>query len=154
MRLTAHQASDADLVSRVVKVLDQTGLTADQLMISMPGGVLTVADAADNLTVLARLGVLTAIDDFGLGPLDFGQLASELPVRAVRVAPGLVQTRSPYVAALLPLVRAQGVAVAVEGITDTDQAAWWLGAGAEFATGDHFGVAEEPGAFLRKAAKR
>jgi diguanylate cyclase (GGDEF)-like protein/PAS domain S-box-containing protein len=148
VRLTAHQSADADLVSRVVRVLDQTGLTADQLMVSMPGAVLPVADAADNLTVLARLGVLTAIDDFGLGPLDFGQLASELPVQAVRVARGLVETRSPYVAALLPLVREQGVAVAVDGITSAEQASWWRAAGADFATGDHFGAAVAPGDFL------
>ena len=30
VRLTAHQSSDADLVSRVVGMLDQTGLTADR----------------------------------------------------------------------------------------------------------------------------
>ncbi|NGY66180.1 diguanylate cyclase [Lentzea sp. NEAU-D13] len=154
VRLTAHQSADADLVSRVVRVLDQTGLAPDQLMISMPGGVLPMADAADNLTVLARLGVLTAIDDFGLGPLDFGQLASELPVQAVRVARGLVATRSPYVAALLPLVRERGVAVAVDGISSAEQAQWWRAAGADFATGDHFGVPRPPGEFLEELEPR
>ena len=108
-----------------------------------------MADAADNLTVLARMGVQTAIDDFGLGPLDFGQLASELPVQAVRVARGLVETRSPYVAALLPLVRERGVAVAVDGISSAEQASWWHDAGADFATGDHFGVPRTPGDFLQ-----
>ncbi|WP_245816651.1 putative bifunctional diguanylate cyclase/phosphodiesterase [Lentzea albidocapillata] len=149
VRLTAHQSSDADLVSRVVEVLDQIGVPAGKLMISMPGGVLSVADAADNLVVLSRMGVLTAIDDFGMAPLDFGLLASELPVQAVRVAPGLVASRSPYVAALLPLLRERGVAVAVEGIGSAEQAEWWRAAGAGFATGDHFGVAREPGEFLQ-----
>jgi diguanylate cyclase (GGDEF)-like protein/PAS domain S-box-containing protein len=154
VRLTAHQSADADLLSRVVRVLDQTGLAADQLMVSMPGSVLPVVDAADNLTVLARLGVQTAIDDFGLGPLDFGQLASELPVQAVRVARGLVEARSPYVAALLPLVRDRGVAVAVDGITSAALAGWWRDVGADFATGDHFGVACTPGDFLKRLEPR
>ncbi|WP_245848024.1 putative bifunctional diguanylate cyclase/phosphodiesterase [Lentzea kentuckyensis] len=154
VRLTAHQSADADLVSRVVRVLDQTGLASDRLMISMPGGVLPMVDAADNLTVLARMGVQTAIDDFGLGPLDFGQLASELPVQAVRVARGLVETRSPYVAALLPLVRERGVAVAVAGISSAEQASWWRDAGADFATGDHFGVPRTPGEFLQELEPR
>ncbi|MGZ3140577.1 putative bifunctional diguanylate cyclase/phosphodiesterase [Lentzea chajnantorensis] len=148
MRLTAHQSADADLVSRVVGVLDQVGLPTDQLMISVPGSVLPMADAADNVAVLTRMGVLTAIDDFGLGPLDFGLLASDLPVRAVRVARGLVESRSPYVAALLPLLRERGVSVAVDGITSAEQAEWWRAAGASFATGDHFGVARAAGEFL------
>lgn len=154
VRLTAHQSTDADLLSRVVKVLDQTGLAAEQLMISMPGSVLPVVDAADNLTVLARMGVQTAIDDFGLGPLDFGQLASELPVQAVRVARCLVATRSPYVAALLPLVRERGVAVAVDGITSAELAGWWRDVGADFATGDHFGAASTASDFLKRLELR
>ncbi|MET9230981.1 EAL domain-containing protein [Lentzea sp. NPDC003310] len=154
VRLTAHQASDADLVSRVVDVLDQVGVPGEKMMISMPGRVLSVPDAADNLTVLARLGVLTAVDDFGMGPLDFGLLAADLPVRAVRVARSLVDSRSEYVAALLPLLRERGVRVAVEGIGSAEQAAWWRDAGADFATGDHFGVAVEAGEFLETVELR
>ncbi|MFD4670768.1 putative bifunctional diguanylate cyclase/phosphodiesterase [Lentzea sp. NPDC058450] len=148
VRLTAHQASDADLVSRVVEVLDEIGVPSEMLMVSVPGGVLTLPDAVDNLAVLTRMNVLTAIDDFGMGPLDFGLLASDVPVRAVRVARDLVASRSPYVAALLPLLRERGVRVAVEGIGDAEQAAWWRDAGADFATGDAFGVAREAGEFL------
>ncbi len=154
LRLTAHQSADADLVSRVVGVLDQTGLPADRLMISVPGGVLPMADAADNVAVLARMGVMTAIDDFGLGPLDFGLLAADLPVQAVRVARGLVASRSPYVAALLPLLREKGVSVAVDGIVSAEQARWWRAAGADFATGDHFGVPRPPGEFLEELEHR
>ncbi|GHH57027.1 putative bifunctional diguanylate cyclase/phosphodiesterase [Lentzea cavernae] len=148
VRLTAHQASDADLVSRVVVVLDEIGVPPEQLMISVPGGVLVLPDAVDNLAVLTRMGVLTAIDDFGMGPLDFGLLASDVPVRAVRVSRDLVASRSPYVAALLPLLRERGVRVAVEGIDSAEQARWWLDAGADFATGDHFGVARTPAEFV------
>ncbi|GLY54678.1 EAL domain-containing protein [Lentzea sp. NBRC 102530] len=148
VRLTAHQASDADLVSRVVEVLDGIGVPPEMLMVSVPGGVLVLPDAVDNLAVLTRMNVLTAIDDFGMGPLDFGLLASDVPVRAVRIARDLVASRSPYVAALLPLLRERGVRIAVEGIEDAEQAAWWRDAGADFATGDHFGVAREAGEFL------
>ncbi|MGI5502783.1 putative bifunctional diguanylate cyclase/phosphodiesterase [Lentzea sp. CA-135723] len=148
VRLTAHQASDADLVSRVVQVLDELGVPSEMLMVSVPGNVLVLPDAVDNLAVLTRMNVLTAIDDFGMGPLDFGLLASDVPVRAVRIARELVASRSPYVAALLPLLRERGVRVAVEGIDDAEQAAWWLAAGADFATGDEFGVALDAGEFL------
>ncbi|WP_237048103.1 putative bifunctional diguanylate cyclase/phosphodiesterase [Lentzea guizhouensis] len=154
LRLTAHQSADADLVTRVVRVLDQVGLAPGQLMISVPGSVLPMADAADNVAVLARMGVLTAVDDFGLGPLDFGLLAADLPVQAVRVARGLVASRSQYVAALLPLLREQGVSVAVDGIDSAELAAWWRDAGADFATGDHFSGALPAGDFLENLPPR
>jgi EAL domain-containing protein (putative c-di-GMP-specific phosphodiesterase class I) len=60
----------------------------------------------------------------------------------------MVERRSAFVAALLPLVRQAGVTVLVDGIGSAEQARWWLDAGADFATGDHFGVAREPGDFL------
>ncbi|NKE63604.1 EAL domain-containing protein, partial [Lentzea sp. PSKA42] len=153
VRLTAHQSSDADLVSRVVGVLEETGLTVDELAVSMPADVLPVTDAADNLAVLAGMGVHVGLDDFGLGPLD-PAIVSDLPVKSVRVARSLVERRSPYVTALMPLVRGAGLAVAVDGIAGAEQAHWWRAAGADFATGAHFGAAETPGDFLKRWESR
>ncbi|KJK42220.1 histidine kinase [Lentzea aerocolonigenes] len=153
VRLTAHQATDADLVSRVVGVLDETGLTVEQLAVSMPASVLLVTDAADNLGTLADMGVHMGLDDFGLGPLDPAAV-SDLPVRSVRVARSLVDRRSPYVTALLPLLSGSGVTVAVDGIRSAEQASWWLAAGADFATGEHFGAAGTPTEFLKRLEKR
>lgn len=48
--LTVHQSTDADLVSRVVRVLDDTGLPADRLTIGMPawpGGSRTGSRGSD-----------------------------------------------------------------------------------------------------------
>lgn len=153
VRLTVHQSSDADLVERVVRVLGEVGLAEHQLAVSMPAEVLPVSDATDNLAVLAGLGVTMGIDDFGLGPLDPATVL-ELPVKSVRVARSLVERRSPYLAALLPLVREAGVTVAVDGITSAEQARWWREAGADFATGDHFGTAGSPSDFLKRLEPR
>ncbi|MGW4214549.1 putative bifunctional diguanylate cyclase/phosphodiesterase [Lentzea sp. NPDC004789] len=153
VRLTAHQSSDADLVSRVVRVLEETGLEAHRLAVSMPADVLLLTDAADNLSVLAGLGVHVGLDDFGLGPLDPATV-SDLPVKSVRVAPALVERRSPYVTALIPLVRESGVTVAVDGIVSGEQAQWWRAAGADFATGAHFGTPLTPGDFLKRVEPR
>ncbi|MEU0882947.1 EAL domain-containing protein [Lentzea sp. NPDC005914] len=153
VRLTAHQSTDADLVSRVVSVLEETGLTPADLAVSMPAEVLLVTDAADNLGTLADMGVHMGLDDFGLGPLD-PSAVSDLPVKSVRVARSLVERRSPYVTALMPIVRGAGVTVAVDGIGSAEQASWWRAAGADFATGPHFGVAVEPGDFLKRLEDR
>ncbi len=148
VRLTPHQSTDADLVSRVVRVLEETGLEVGQLAVSMPAEVLPLTDAADNLATLAEMGVHVGLDAFGLGPLDPAAV-SELPVSSVRVAPLLVERRSPYVTALLPLIREAGVAIAVDGVNDAEQARWWRDAGADFATGDHLGAVGTPGEFLQ-----
>ncbi|TWP49335.1 diguanylate cyclase [Lentzea tibetensis] len=153
LRLTQHQSTDADLVSRVVGVLEETGLKAEHLMISMPVGVLPIADAADNLTVLADMGVYTVLDDFGLGPLDL-RAVTDLPVKSVRVARGLVESQAPYVTGLMPLVRESGVTIAVDGIDSAEQAEWWRAAGADFATGDFYGTASTPGEFVEKLEPR
>jgi diguanylate cyclase (GGDEF)-like protein/PAS domain S-box-containing protein len=149
VRLTAHQSADADLVSRVVGVLEETGLPPDRLMVSMPSAVLPMADAADNFTVLDRIGVLTAIDDFGLGPRDLAWL-SELPVRSVLVPPDLTRSQDSRFAALVPAVHESGVRICVDGIETADQAKWWTEEGADLAIGAHLGVPLDAGDFLEK----
>ncbi|MGW5053622.1 putative bifunctional diguanylate cyclase/phosphodiesterase [Actinokineospora sp. NPDC004072] len=143
--LTAHQAFDADLVSRVVRVLESTGLPPDRLTVGMPVDVVSAPEVAENLGVLAEMGVRTALSDFGLGPDDLAA-AHDLGVRAVRVAARLADLRSRtkadyvgYVGALLPALRDTGVVVGVDGITTAEQARWWQEAGADVGTGPFFG---------------
>ncbi|MGX7829128.1 putative bifunctional diguanylate cyclase/phosphodiesterase [Actinokineospora sp. 24-640] len=146
--LTAHQASDADLVPRVVRVLNSTGLRADSVVIGMPMGAVAVPEAADNLGVLGEMGVRTALEDFALGPDDLAA-AADLGVHSVRVARRLVdlRTTSGYAGALLSALRETVTAITVDGITTADQLAWWRDAGADLATGPHFGPAQSAADF-------
>jgi diguanylate cyclase (GGDEF)-like protein/PAS domain S-box-containing protein len=140
--LTAHQASDADLVSKVVQVLDNTGLQASRMVVSMPVDVVRVPEAADNLGLLAEMGVRTTLDDFGLGPDDLAA-AQDHAVHSIRVARRMVDrqtsTKADYVAALIPALRDTGAVIVVDGISTAEQATWWREAGADLATGPHFG---------------
>ncbi|WNV86232.1 EAL domain-containing protein [Umezawaea sp. Da 62-37] len=140
--LTAHQASDADLVSRVVRVLDTTGLPANRLVVGVPTGVLAVPEAADSLGVLAEMGVRTALEDFGFGPDDLAA-AQDFGFGAVRVPGRLADlgTRrgAGCATALIPVLRGTGIAIVVDGVTTPEQATWWREAGADLATGPHFG---------------
>ncbi|WP_236703988.1 putative bifunctional diguanylate cyclase/phosphodiesterase [Lentzea aerocolonigenes] len=149
VRLTAHQSADADLVSRVVGALEETGLPSDRLMVSMPSRALPMADAADDFTVLDRIGVLTAIDDFGLGPRDLAWL-SELPVRSVLVPPDLTRSQDARFAVLVPAVHESGVRICVDGVETADQAKWWTEEGADLAIGAHLGAPLDAGDFLKK----
>ncbi|GGP50140.1 putative bifunctional diguanylate cyclase/phosphodiesterase [Saccharothrix coeruleofusca] len=150
LALTAHQAVDADLVSRVVRALDRTGLPADRLVIGMPVGALAVPEAADNLDVLTETGVRTALEDFALGPDDLAA-AREHGVGSVRVPGRLVdlpgRALAEHAVALVPALREAGIEVAVDGVATAEQAAWWRDAGADRATGPHFGPDHPAGGF-------
>ncbi|GAB2983272.1 putative bifunctional diguanylate cyclase/phosphodiesterase [Saccharothrix stipae] len=148
--LTRHQSRDGDLVRRVRRVLDDTGLPASRLTVGMPVAVSAESDAVDNLTVLAELGVGTSLDDFGLGPDDLA-VAAELPVRSVRVARRLVERQArgeaEFLADLVPLARRAGVEVLVDGLATREQAEWWRAAGVAAGTGSFFGDPMPGGAF-------
>ncbi|MCS7475800.1 putative bifunctional diguanylate cyclase/phosphodiesterase [Umezawaea endophytica] len=148
--VTAHQASDADLVSRVVRVLENTGLRADRLVVGVPVGVVAVPEAADNLGVLAEMGVRTALEDFGLGPDDLAA-AQGFGVRSVRVAKRLVDLGTGrgagFANVLIPVLHETGVLIAVDGVTTEAQATWWRDRGADVATGPHFGPDQPAAAF-------
>ncbi|HEX7303220.1 putative bifunctional diguanylate cyclase/phosphodiesterase [Lentzea sp.] len=148
VRLTRHQSTDVDLVSRIGKVLDETGLPPRRLTLSMPVGVLGMSGAVENLRTLADRGVRIALDDFGLGPRDLAWL-TELPVVSVLVPKDLVRRQDMRSAALVPAVHDLGVHVCVDGIETEDQAQWWAEAGADLAMGARFGSPENAGDVLK-----
>ncbi|PRY38627.1 putative bifunctional diguanylate cyclase/phosphodiesterase [Umezawaea tangerina] len=136
--LTPYQAADADLVSRVVRVLKETGLRPDLLTIGMPVRALQAAEALDNFRVLADMGVTTMIDEFGGGTADLA-LLEDLPAKSVRLAP------SPFVGELTALVHDTAAVVVVDGVDTADREASWRTAGADLAMGDLYGAPCPPG---------
>jgi len=146
--LTGHQVSDEALGTRVTRLLSDTGLPPEQLMLGVPVGALKVSGVHENVTALAALGVSVMLDEFGLGPDDL-RAVEDLPVGIVRVDRRLAEWQawsdSTFLSALVPLVRQVGATLVVDGIHTEVQAGWWRTAGAELATGDYFGVARAPG---------
>ncbi|RJQ81169.1 EAL domain-containing protein [Pseudonocardiaceae bacterium YIM PH 21723] len=146
--LTGNQLSDGELVSRVIKVQENTGLKPAQLMFGVPTAEVRTDDAVDNLTVLDDMGFEIMLDDFGLGPGDLAAV-TELPVHGVRVARRLVDigdvTGWDFVAGLVDQVRQTGAAVIVDGVDGELQARRWLEAGAQLASGKLAGMAVDPG---------
>ncbi|MEQ0560510.1 EAL domain-containing protein [Amycolatopsis sp. NEAU-NG30] len=142
--LTGHQVSDDALGTRVTRLLADTGLPPEQLLLGVPAGALPVSGVIENVTALADLGVHVMLDEFGLGPDDLRAI-EDLPVDIVRVDRRLAEWQawadSTFLGALVPLVRQVGATLVVDGIHTEDQADWWRTAGADLATGDYFGVA-------------
>ncbi|SDN04096.1 putative bifunctional diguanylate cyclase/phosphodiesterase [Allokutzneria albata] len=149
--LSPHQAADADLLTRVGGVLEETRFPAERLLVELPTLALAadLGKTRDNLQALADLGVRPVISDCGLGG---GALAAvaDLPVQGVRLDCGLLDGAAPdslvvdLLRELPGLVRRAGAEVIVDGLTTAGSAAFWRAAGAELALGDHCGAACRP----------
>ncbi|GAA4430785.1 EAL domain-containing protein [Actinokineospora soli] len=155
LALTPHQSADADLVVPVVRALDATGLPAAGLSIAVPVRAVAEPEAADNLGVLAEMGVRTALSDFAFGVDDL-DAARGLAEDHVRVPRRLVDLRAtedaPHVASLVAALAGDGVVVAVDGVATEEQEAWWRAAGADLATGPRFGPDLTAPEFLARIA--
>ena len=145
--LPACLANDEDLVARVLREVEQSGLPASRLRLGLPadslGGI-----AADNLAFLAENGIDVVVEEFGVGPLDLAYL-EDLQLRSVRIARWLVERQArpsgpgPVVlrslTQLMAMAHEAGTSVAVDGIDSAEQADWWRDLGCDIAAGRHFG---------------
>jgi diguanylate cyclase (GGDEF)-like protein len=133
------QAANPDLPA----VIDQSGLPADRLQVSVPAHLAAGGPAAHNLTRLAGTGVTIAVHDFGGGAADVMCL-SDMPVRTVRLSPALTSRWADRIPAqalrnMITLVHEAGATAAVDDIRTETEADWWRAAGADVATGPVFG---------------
>ncbi|TCO65919.1 putative bifunctional diguanylate cyclase/phosphodiesterase [Actinocrispum wychmicini] len=152
--LTVHQTSDADLVARVVRAVEDPAV----LTLGVPVGALRTPETMDNVRVLTDMGIRTVLDDYGTAPGEL-TLIEDLPVRSVRLSRRLVErqataaTDAPLASALMtvvPLVQLAGATVIVDGVKSRGQADWWRSTGADLAMGDLYGAAVPPGDFTAK----
>ncbi|MEV6878738.1 EAL domain-containing protein [Amycolatopsis sp. NPDC051128] len=143
VELTAQQAADPELVGEIRSVLDDTGLVPDRLRPGFPAATLLpdAGDAAENLKVLAEIGVPAELHGFGAAG-DVTCLA-DLPVRTVRLAANLAARRDHPVVersltALIEAAHLAGAEVGVAGVESREQAAWWQERGADRVSGPAF----------------
>jgi diguanylate cyclase (GGDEF)-like protein/PAS domain S-box-containing protein len=145
--LLSGLANDEDLVARVLRELEQSGLPAGRLRLALPAASLS-GTAADNLAFLAENGIGVVVEEFGVGAQDLAYL-EDLELRSVRIArwlverqarpegPGSIVLRS--LTQLVALAHEAGVSVAVDGIDSAAQADWWRDLGCDIAAGRYFG---------------
>ena len=154
VELTQEMAGDPDLVSIVRAVLADTTLEPAQLQLGMPVQALCMRDglAEDNLHVLADLGIMVVLYEFGTARGDLACL-EDLPVGGVKMS-GLVVSRvsrmgedalfTRTIRQLVPLIREREIPVIVADIENETQFEWWREVGATQLQGDHTGPAGPP----------
>jgi diguanylate cyclase (GGDEF)-like protein len=130
VNLSPWQFHEPDVASRVLEILDDTGLAPCQLVLEITETALM--DATDaTMTVLQQLrthGVRFAIDDFGTGYSSLGYLRS-FPVDVLKIDQSFVAdvdgdvNESALVHAIIRLGNSLGLTVVAEGVERDSQAA-------------------------------
>lgn len=129
--LGALQSRDEDLVADVKRALDETGLPAERLRISLD--IASVLAGDDNAVVLHDNGIVTALDGFRGGHDELAVL-TEVPVRSVITRAPAPSPDSPLyqaMRALIATVHGFGVRFGVDEVHTLDDAEHWRQAGAD-----------------------
>jgi diguanylate cyclase (GGDEF)-like protein/PAS domain S-box-containing protein len=147
--LSPNQVMDPDLVAAIRGILTDGDLDAGRLWLSAPTHALVgdADEARENIEVLDSMGIRSAMREFRASPEELCWLR-KLPVRAVRLAPELVQLihtsdddtpEAQAIARMVPLVGATGIVTAVDGISTAEQAQRWRSMGCRVGIGPLYG---------------
>ena len=143
VNLSAAQVADPDLLGMVKRVLERTGLSADQLGLELTETTL-MHEAEPSIAVLQalhELGVAIALDDFGTGHSSLTYL-HRFPVDVLKVDRSFVlslsrdQRTSTIVKGVTAMAHALGMVVVAEGVEASDQLATLRALGCDVAQGN------------------
>ena len=129
VNISPRQLARADIVDATAAALAQTGLDPSKLCLEVTEGALVshAARAGSVLKRLKALGVLIAIDDFGVGYASLGYL-ERFPIDILKIdrslVHGLSQEARPkrVVATVMALADTLGLRVIAEGIEEPEDA--------------------------------
>ncbi|WP_367131117.1 putative bifunctional diguanylate cyclase/phosphodiesterase [Saccharothrix sp. HUAS TT1] len=146
--LSPMQSRDEDLVRRVKRTLEETGLPASRLRLFLDTRSMLEGVGEDNAQVLRDNGIATGLTRFNGGQAELALLA-DLRVDALVLDPSVVRRLAERpesflheaVARMVGLIRLSGVSVLVPGIATEEQAAWWARVEVDAAFGDHLAPA-------------
>jgi EAL domain-containing protein (putative c-di-GMP-specific phosphodiesterase class I) len=142
VNITKHQIDDQETLAIVDRILDQGGLSPDQLKLELTESVL-MDDYARTLSWISNLkkrGLKISIDDFGTGYSSLGYLhrfpVDELKIDQSFVSSMLGQPRNmEIVRAIVGLAKGLGLQTVAEGIEEPEQAARLREIGCDYGQG-------------------
>jgi EAL domain-containing protein (putative c-di-GMP-specific phosphodiesterase class I) len=128
VNLSGRQLAEPDLVTRVVRILEETGVDPDQLKLEITESAI-MADAetaTERLAQLRALGIGLSIDDFGTGYSSLSYL-HRLPLTALKIdktfvwAMGASVRETQICHGIVTLAHNLGLGVIAEGIETPEQ---------------------------------
>jgi len=142
VNLSARQFQHQDLVGQIARILDQTGLKPQRLVLELTESLLMECgrETLIKLEKLATLGVTLSIDDFGTGYSSLSYLAN-LPIHELKIDRSFVgslpqdENNAAIVQAITALASALRLHVVVEGVESVEQVVFLKTAGLDTAQG-------------------
>jgi diguanylate cyclase (GGDEF)-like protein/PAS domain S-box-containing protein len=146
VNVSALQFARAGFVETVEQALSDTGLPAHLLELELTETVVIQKpeEVREDLMRLRELGVLVAIDDFGMGYSSLSYLPN-LPIQSLKIDRSFVQTISkagevpPLIRAITALARGLNMRVLAEGVEEDYQARVLRKAGCDLVQGYLYG---------------
>lgn len=146
VNLSVCQLADRALPGVVRRVLDETGVAANDLWLEITETALIEEQGTtfEALANLERLGVRLAIDDFGIGFSSLNRLRQLPPVEAIKIDKAFVDgirvhsADRAIVAAAISLAAALEATTVAEGVETADQVLALRELGCDLAQGYHF----------------
>jgi diguanylate cyclase (GGDEF)-like protein/PAS domain S-box-containing protein len=157
VNVSARQLSQPELPSVVAAALTATGLEPAALCLEITETAL-IRDpkvALTNLLAIKQQGVLTALDDFGIGFSSLSQIRDLPPVDVIKVdrsftaGLGTSESDAAVVTAVLSLARSLGLTAVAEGVETADQLDVLSGLGCNAAQGFYFARPQAPEAIAQ-----
>lgn len=123
VNVSAAQLQRDAFVHMVSRVLEETGMAADRIVIEITETIATSAtpDVLERLDALRRMGFRIALDDFGTGHCGFNYLKT-LPIDSVKIDRSYIrnlgsdEVAKVFVAALTQIGRALDLVIVAEGV--------------------------------------
>jgi diguanylate cyclase (GGDEF)-like protein len=158
VNISPHQLGDPVLLDGVAAIIEQTGMSADRLMLEITESALLGASEAslEHLGALQALGVGIALDDFGTGYSSLSTLRT-FPLDALKIdrafVTGLTTDNGDrtIVSAIAAMGHALGMTIIAEGAETQDQLQAVRDLGCDRVQGFVLGRPVDPGAAHRLA---
>jgi EAL domain-containing protein (putative c-di-GMP-specific phosphodiesterase class I) len=146
VNLAPSELHDPRLADEVMRVLEETGLPPERLVLEITesGVMRNPVQALATMRALRALGISLALDDFGTGHSSLAHLR-EFPLDTLKIAQPFVaglpngHVDSVFVEAIVRLASSLGLAVVAEGIETAEQAQAVAQLGCGFGQGFYFG---------------
>jgi len=128
INLSSVQFARADLTTRIISILAETGVDPRHLGIELTESVLVqnIDMTLAHLQELRRIGMLISIDDFGTGYASLGYL-QHFPFDILKIDHCFIQnvhsnpTNGAITAAVIQMAHSLGLTVVAEGVETTDE---------------------------------
>jgi len=154
VNLSARHVGQADVVGRILAILDETGLPPENLELEITESTLLVEfeRVARKLRSLADSGVQISIDDFGTGYSSFYYL-KKLPIHRIKIDQSFVRELSvnnddaQIVSSMLAMAHNLGLEVVAEGVETKEQLEFLSARDCEEIQGYYFSKPLDPESF-------